>query len=367
MRTLGAVPSLQKLPQRHRSFCGHKSNAHSLSTRAMASSASLRGTLTVYKQDPSLVMFTSGPFEACGTVVFVGGLTDGPLGLRYIPALAHALATANPPWRLCQPTLSSSYLGFGVSDLAKDVQELDEVLEKILADATDERHAVCLLGHSTGCQDIVAYLKTGKHVTRIKRAVLQAPVSDREAMSAEHGDEVIAGARAMADGMCAAGARDALMPRTTPGVFGTPITAHRYASLAGFGTADDMFSSDLTHLELEEKLGHLKHKSSPPVLWVFSADDEYVPDDVKEKYEEFVSWIVDVTRGDGDGDVEVTDGTGDTKQPYGCRSTFISIAFANHALDGYGPLAKTTHPEGADPGGKFAEQFASEVIDFINT
>ena len=55
--------------------------------------ASLRGDLTVYKNDPTLVMFTSGPDvrDSEGTVVFVGGLTDGPMGLAYLPALAAAL------------------------------------------------------------------------------------------------------------------------------------------------------------------------------------------------------------------------------------------------------------------------------------
>ena len=95
--------------------------------------ASLRGDLTVYKNDPTLVMFTSGP-EVCdseGTAVFIGGLTDGPMSLSYLPKLAAALEEKN--WRLCQPTLSSAYLGFGVSDLDTDVRELDLVVDRILA------------------------------------------------------------------------------------------------------------------------------------------------------------------------------------------------------------------------------------------
>lgn len=70
------------------------------------------------------------------------------------------------------------------------------------------------------------------------------------------------------------------MPRSTPGVFNTPITCERYASLSGRMTDDDMFSSDLTEGELGEKLGHL----DVPCLWVFSGDDEYVPPAVKADY-----------------------------------------------------------------------------------
>ena len=63
------------------------------------------------------------------------------------------------------------------------------------------------------------------------------------------------------------------MPRSTPGVFNTPITCERYASLSGRMTDDDMFSSDLTEGELGKILGHL----DVPCLWVFSGDDEYAP------------------------------------------------------------------------------------------
>lgn len=41
---------------------------------------------------------------------------------------------------------------------------------------------ICLLGHSTGCQDVVHYLRTGKLKKYVVSAVLQAPVSDRESI-----------------------------------------------------------------------------------------------------------------------------------------------------------------------------------------
>lgn len=255
--------------------------------------ASLRGDLTVYKNDPTLVMFTSGPDvrDSEGTVVFVGGLTDGPMGLAYLPALAAALEAKR--WRLCQPTLSSSYLGFGVSDLDKDVEELDLVVDRILASANvpdetrtenenENAHAVALVGHSTGCQDIVHFLKRGRLKNAITAAVLQAPVSDREAMCMEHGEEAIEAANASARLMMASGDGDALMPRRTPGAFGAPVTAARYFSLSGRMTLDDMFSSDLTERELTEKIGHMGHESAPKSLWVRSADDEYAPASKRE-------------------------------------------------------------------------------------
>ena len=322
--------------------------------------ASLRGDLTVYKNDPTLVMFTSGPDvrDSEGTVVFVGGLTDGPMGLAYLPALAAALEAKR--WRLCQPTLSSSYLGFGVSDLDKDVEELDLVLDRILAsanrdetrkkDENENAHPVALVGHSTGCQDIVHFLKRGRHKEIITAAVLQAPVSDREAMCMEHGSEAIEAAHDAARVMMESGDGDSLMPRSTPGVFGAPVTAARYFSLSGRMTLDDMFSSDLTESEFLEKIGHMGLPSAPKSLWVRSADDEYAPCSKREGGSaRFDALDEDKRRdaADAGGAFEKAiknavrrgaDGNAETRKvfPIIAIAQYGTEATANHALDGCG-------------------------------
>lgn len=57
---------------------------------------------------------------------------------------------------------------------------------------------------------------------------------------------------------------------------GTPsfLSARRLLSLAEKGGDDDMFSSDLTHKELSDILGHM---ASIPTLFLQSGADEYVP------------------------------------------------------------------------------------------
>ncbi len=336
--------------------------------RAMAlTGASLRGELTVYKNDPTLVMFTSGPevSDSEGTAVFIGGLTDGPMSLSYLPALAAALEEKR--WRLCQPTLSSAYLGFGVSDLDTDAEELDLVVDRILASAsaigegderTPKKHAVALVGHSTGCQDIVHFLRQGRRRADIAAAVLQAPVSDREAMCMEFGEEAIAAANAAAREMCAKGGGINLMPRSTPGTFGAPVSAARYASLSGRMTLDDLFSSDLTAAELSQQIGHMGHASAPPSLWVRSADDEYAPCSRREGGS---------ARFDGLGEDELNrklaaepgafekavaracgDGAGERKWYQALAiAQYGTGATANHALDGCG------------------DWFAGEVASFV--
>ena len=239
---------------------------------------------------PSLPVFEVGPKEPYGNVVLIPGLTDGPMSLRYTHQLAETLncygqdehtkiGEVCQPFRLLMPTLSSSYLGFGVSSLKQDVEEIDALLDSVPMEERKNSPLV-LIGHSTGCQDLVRYMSGGANAKYVSGVIFQAPVSDREGMELEHGKEAIAKAREFAEAECAAGRGQELMPRSTPGVFNTPITCERYASLSGRMTDDDMFSSDLTEGELGEILGHL----DVPSLWVFSGDDEYVPPAVKADY-----------------------------------------------------------------------------------
>ena len=245
---------------------------------------SLAGTLRVYRRDPStLVAFESGPSRPTGgTVVFVPGLTDGPMSLSYLPRLAEALADADArrrTFRLCQPVLSSSYLGFGVSSLRRDCEELDDVIRGVGPHPGGGDKDVILVGHSTGCQDAVAYCARGAHASRLRAIILQAPVSDREAMAMDAGEDAIE----------AASPRRWASPspprasRLLGGVFAAPITAERYASLSGRMGDDDMFSSDLTDAELEAKLKGVAELGVPVMLAV-SAGDQHVPARVKNDY-----------------------------------------------------------------------------------
>lgn len=209
--------------------------------------------------------------------VCLGGLTDGLLSLRYLPALAKTLRPEG--WRTIQPVLSSSYRGWGVGSLHEDTNELDMLL-RYLRERRGVRE-VALLGSSTGCQDIIWYLANGKEVSMVRAAVLQAPVSDREAALVEGGC-VDAGSTAQLERYSEAAAQllmqgkgDEVLPRDAGRLIGPgeAVTAYRFHSLTCRLADDDMFSSDLTADELRDKLRHVQ----VPTLFVASADDEYVP------------------------------------------------------------------------------------------
>jgi pimeloyl-ACP methyl ester carboxylesterase len=173
-------------------------------------------------------------------------------------------------WSLVQPVLSSSYTGFGHGSLERDSQELDELLQYLTTHRSCE--TVGLVGHSTGCQQTVHYLQHGlaQNKEKVKVAVLQAPVSDREHAMTEpnytkHVD--------LAKGMVAESKGQEMMPRQA---FWAPITAQRLLDLHEIGGSDDFFSSDFTDTQLSDRLSHMG-ANCPSVMVVWSGSDEYVP------------------------------------------------------------------------------------------
>jgi len=108
---------------------------------------------------------------------------------------------------------------------------------------------------------------------RIAAVMLQAPVSDQESGTMDRSTE-----KWLAHAASVKEPAKELMPLAAH--YG-PITVERYLSLyARDGhQADDLFSSYLSDVQLEEKLGHLR---GMPVLLAFSMADEYVPESVEK-------------------------------------------------------------------------------------
>jgi pimeloyl-ACP methyl ester carboxylesterase len=199
-------------------------------------------------------------------------------------------------WSLIQPILSSSYTGFGHDNLDRDVREMDELIHYLLVHRNGQK--VVLIGHSTGCQQIVHYLKYGAFRTSIDAAVLQAPVSDREAATIvdtgsssttgtletelEHMQKLKFYIDTATRLKLEENKGDEMMPRDA---FWAPITANRYWDLMAKGGKDDYFSSDYTEEELRDRLSHITtlSKTLHRVLVVFSGADEFVPKHVDSK------------------------------------------------------------------------------------
>ena len=245
---------------------------------------------------------STGTAAANNKCILMGGLSDGLWPVPYTKLLhqqcvlssasssstatgdASSSKTTTTTWSLVQPILSSSYTGFGHGSLDQDVTELDELLAYCVEQhnvqqqqqqqpskeepttAAAENHSrsndktlpkFTLVGHSTGCQDIVHYLRHGRPdlVARIHAVVLQAPVSDREAAMVDTDEaKKVAQYLPIANDWIANGKGDECLPRNA---FWAPITAQRYYDLHAKGGADDYFSSDYTDKELAQRLQHV--------------------------------------------------------------------------------------------------------------
>jgi pimeloyl-ACP methyl ester carboxylesterase len=232
----------------------------------------LQGELFLYAQGRAAF---ESPTSLPNKCILLGGLSDGLWPVPYTAQLESAIGAIG--WSLVQPILSSSYTGFGHGSLDRDVAELDELIDHLV----DVRGAtrLAMVGHSTGAQDIVHFIRHGRQADKVVAAALQAPVSDREAATICHDadmdeqdhqhqlNENLAVATRMRDD----GRLDELMPRAA---FWAPITASRYLDLTVRGGRDDYFSSDYTDAELHERLSHLQ---TTRCLFACSGADEYIP------------------------------------------------------------------------------------------
>eukprot|EP00468_Gymnochlora_sp_CCMP2014_P001624 CAMPEP_0167742570 /NCGR_PEP_ID=MMETSP0110_2-20121227/1509_1 /TAXON_ID=629695 /ORGANISM="Gymnochlora sp., Strain CCMP2014" /LENGTH=185 /DNA_ID=CAMNT_0007626795 /DNA_START=167 /DNA_END=721 /DNA_ORIENTATION=+ len=163
-----------------------------------------------------------------------------------------------------QPLIQSSYDGYGHSSVDQDAEDISHLVKAIRKE--NPKSTVVFMGHSTGCQDAVTYCKKFNcESLSLNAVILQAPVSDREAMALESND--VKKWSEIAKKMIAEGNENEFMPRDS---HFSPITAYRYNSLSGRMTDDDMFSSDLKDTELKQKLYCVNVPTA----------DEYVPESV---------------------------------------------------------------------------------------
>lgn len=113
---------------------------------------------SLFQYSGNLVAFESSPRideNVSRKCILIGGLSDGLLPTPYTPALEQACHKHG--WSLVQPILSSSYLGFGNGDLDRDSRELGALMWYLSCHRSGKEFA--LVGHSTGCQNSIHFLK----------------------------------------------------------------------------------------------------------------------------------------------------------------------------------------------------------------
>ncbi|KAI4253822.1 MAG: hypothetical protein LQ352_003463, partial [Teloschistes flavicans] len=216
------------------------------------------------------------------SLLFVAGLNDGLLTTPYTPSLAAALP---PTWSFIQVLLSSSYSGWGISSLTQDIAELSQCVAYFKSRRPEGK--IILMGNSTGCQDVLGYLSfpptqdeergQGWERPRVDGGILQAPVSDREAIGIIYPREDLERYNAMARRLVEDGKGEEMLPNEVSlPILGARTTASRWLSLSSPAPdhrgQDDLFSSDLPPARFAETFG-VAGRRGAALLVLYSGND----------------------------------------------------------------------------------------------
>ncbi|KAK4237132.1 hypothetical protein C8A03DRAFT_16300 [Achaetomium macrosporum] len=221
---------------------------------------------------PFACAYERGRSSARNALVFLPGLTSGPHAMDLTALSTMLEQSRNLSFSLWEFRMRSSYSGFGCSSLVNDVEDT-AALVRYLRGIGKEK--VVLMGASTGCQDCLEYTNRDKYNTLpVDGYILTSPVSDRESAFLFMSDDGLAKSVQVAKYMIEEGRKDEPMPKEfLPLIFGAPVTAYRWHSLASKGGDDDYFSSDLPDSTLTALFGRI----DKPVLFLPAGEDEMVP------------------------------------------------------------------------------------------
>nr|KMM72916.1 hypothetical protein CPAG_09206 [Coccidioides posadasii RMSCC 3488] len=247
------------------------------------------------------------------TLLFIAGLSDGLGTVPFINDIAKALEPTK--WSVFSVLLSSSYSGWGMSTLDRDIEEIGSCVEYVRrykgGRGHDKPGMIALMGHSTGSQDVLHYLyspnplQAGSGLKRhpVDGAILQAPVSDREYLlqtlgtgsaTSEALTKVYNELVALAKANVAAGNMDTALPLAATAQLGyphdVPLSSHRFLSITSPDSPespleDDLFSSDLNDDRLLQTFGAIGSRGmlKGSLLVLPGEEDEYVPMWVNKK------------------------------------------------------------------------------------
>ena len=128
----------------------------------------------IFQINEQLSIFIKG--KSTKLIMLIGGLGDLLFNIKYFQYLWNKF---DENYMICIPNMRSSGNSFGSFTIWNDVEDINEILSYIYnKNKLDE---IYLLGHSTGCQDILCLFKKGINKQfPIKKCILQGPVSDRD-------------------------------------------------------------------------------------------------------------------------------------------------------------------------------------------
>ncbi|KAJ9656586.1 hypothetical protein H2198_004820 [Neophaeococcomyces mojaviensis] len=238
---------------------------------------------TPYVLDKNPTGFSQAPKQPSHILLFIGGLFDNfnlPHYVSDLSSLFPISSTQHQPWRIMHVQLSSNGRSWGIFTIDRDIEEIAVAIDFIRTKLYTNRYVdIVLMGHSTGCQDIMRYLTAPNPLTSrspkrpsVEGAILQAPVSDRDGVIRAIHDEDAPKARKaydaamkIIDATAEKDRRDLILPMNlTKPLFGpAPINIERFLSLVSPESPDrpsieDFFSHDLKDEAFSRTFGAIR-------------------------------------------------------------------------------------------------------------
>ncbi len=223
------------------------------------------------KSDKNLVAFvslnTNSDQKPCkNAVLLVPGQEDGFMSMAYAPSLSKALLAKG--FSLVQAQISSSFMQFGFSSIEKDCEELTLLVSYLKEELAFE--TIVFIGHSTGAQDAIYFLRHSPVKKLVSAVILQGAVGDRDIIHSQPPLlEMLEEARRLRE----EGKEKTILTNSLD-LYNAPLMASRYLSFGERLGKEDMFSVDLT----EEELSGILEPICIPIMLCFSTKDEFIPD-----------------------------------------------------------------------------------------
>lgn len=242
-------------------------------------------------------------------LLFIGGMFDTFNLPRYVNDIAALFPVyESQQWRVMHVQLSSNGRSWGIFDLDRDIEEIAICVEFLRGKLFGSDLDICLMGHSTGCQDIMRYLTAPNPLDsnpkrpKIQGAILQAPVSDRDAVLQKIEDgpkSKEAYEAALKIAAEATDRRNTLLPlNISKLLFGpVPVSVERFLSVASpespeNPSKEDFFSHDLKDSTLKATFGRIGRSrllerripgDAEAILVLMSDSDEFARNSVNQK------------------------------------------------------------------------------------
>ena len=215
----------------------------------------MKGELVDLGDSASLFVAHQSGYSA---FLFIPGLGDGLFSLPLLENFCSKLASVD--FTFSQIIMRSSYNRFGQCLLEDDRKDIEKAVTHLKETGFRD---IFLMGHSTGCQDVLYFLKyTSLDTSPIRGIILLGSVSDRESSNRPTNLDYYLEKE------------DPLF--IVPG-FNTLFKKERLFSLFARGGTEDMFSSDLERFTYFEDL---KVKA----LILLGKDDDCIPEHVVKEH-----------------------------------------------------------------------------------